>query len=48
MADEKQEGGCRWAKEYYSYNLQSTAIYMQLSTTQLVTLPQQSVNRSFY
>jgi len=48
VVDGKWNGSCPWATGWYWYNLQSTAIYMQLSTTELVTLPQEFINKSFY
>ena len=48
VVDGEWEGGCCWTGVWYSHNLQSTAIYMQLSTTELVTLPQEFIYLSFY
>jgi len=47
VVDGKWEGDCQWAGGWLSHNLQSTAIYMQLSTIELFTLPQDVMNRRF-
>jgi len=48
VVDGDQKGGYYWTGGWKFHNLQSTAVYVQLSTRDLVTLPQEFTNISFY